>query len=91
VNVESPVGAFAKLAIADHVDAGISLLPHDFGNGFREADFKGGCVVRLAVLDGAPEFDEFRRPDQTADVGGQNAINVVRHGNLPGYVVLDEW
>ncbi len=82
-NVERPIEPLAELAVADDVDAGLGLLAHHLGDGFGQAGFEGRLVVGLAVLDGAPELDQFWWPDQAADMGGEDAIGVVRHGGLP--------
>ena len=84
MDVEGPVGAFTEFAVADDVDAGVGLLAHDFGDGFGETRLERRLVIGLAVLDGAPELDQFRRPDQAADMGGQDPIGVLRHrSSLP--------
>lgn len=49
--VPGPVAGLGKLAVADDVDPRLGLLPHHFGNGFRETLLVRGHVVRLAVLD----------------------------------------
>lgn len=79
-DVEGPVDALGEFAVADDIDADIGLLTHNLGDGFGEAGFKGCFIVRLAIFDGAPEFDQLRRPNKAADVGGENAIGAVRHG-----------
>ncbi len=83
VDVERPVGAFAELAVADNVDADLGLPAHDFRNRIRKARFERRFVISLAVLDRPPERDELWRPDQAADVSGENAIAAVRHDAVP--------
>src|SRR5262249_20849826 len=73
------VQPFAEFAIADDVDADIGLLAHDLGDRVGEAGFESGLVKRLAVFDQSPKFDQLRRPDQAADMGGEDAFSVVRH------------
>ena len=58
-------------------------MAHDLDDGFGEAGFERGLLIRLAVFDRSPEFDQLRRPDQAADMGGEDAIGVVRHGWVP--------
>ena len=62
-DVEGPVDALGEFAVADDVDAGIGLLAHHFGDGFGQAGFERAFIVRLTVLDRAPEFDQLGRPD----------------------------
>ena len=82
-NIECPVQPLAELAVADDVDTGLGLLAHDLGDEFGQAGLEGRLVVGLAVFDGAPELDQLGWPDQAADMGGEDAIGVVRHGGLP--------
>jgi hypothetical protein len=79
VYVPGPVSGFGEFAIADYIDPGLGLLPHDFGNGFGETLLVRGSVVRLAVLDLLQMLQKPRRADQAADVGGQNSVYGHRH------------
>ena len=78
-NIERPIEPFTEFAIADDVDADLRLLADDLDDRLGETGFEGGLVIWLAIFDRSPELDQFRRPDQTADMGGENAIGVVRH------------
>jgi len=63
----------------DHVDARRSLLANNFGNGLGEAVLVGLLVKRLACLLRAQELLQRLRPDQAADVGGENPIGASLH------------
>ena len=74
-----PADRLAELAVADDVDAGAGLLPHDIGHGVGQAFLIGFYVVRLAALLGAQEFLQRLRADQAADMRGENAIGTAFH------------
>ena len=74
MDVERPVAALAELAVADDIDAGLDLLAHDLLDRGLQAGLVGGLVVGLAGLDQLEELDELGRPDQAADMGGQDAV-----------------
>ncbi len=52
-----PTDPLAEFAVADHVDAGVRLLPNDFGHGFLQACGISVFVVRPVLLFGAQEFE----------------------------------
>ena len=72
--------SLAELAVTDNVDADLGLLAHNLSDGLGQASFERRLLIGLAVLDQVPELDQFRRPDQAADMSGEDAIDVVRHG-----------
>jgi hypothetical protein len=78
-HVLRPADRFPELAVADHVDAGRGLPPHDVRNGVAQAPVVGAMVERLARLLRAQELLQRLRPDQAADVGGQNAFGAALH------------
>src|SRR5262249_27779605 len=74
-----PADRLAELAVADDVDAGLRLLPHDLGDGIGQALVIGFLVEPLACLARAQELLQLGRPDQAADVGGENALSAAFH------------
>jgi hypothetical protein len=74
-----PTDRLAELAVADDVDADISLLAHDLGNGLLQALGIGGVVERPAGLFGAQERAQRRRADEAADMGGEDSIGAAFH------------
>ncbi|MCX7314217.1 MAG: hypothetical protein NTV56_21520, partial [Alphaproteobacteria bacterium] len=56
MHIERPVAAFAELAVADDIDAGLDLLPRDLIDGGFQAGFVGGLVIGLAGLDESQEL-----------------------------------
>ena len=70
---------FAELAIADDVDADLGLLAHDFGDRIRQALRVSRLVIRLSSLLGAQEFLQRRRPNETSNMRGQDAITAALH------------
>src|SRR2546425_5077300 len=69
-----PADRFAELTVARNIDAGFGLAPHDLLHRIGEAALIRGFVVGLALLPRADEFEQRRRPDQAADVRGENAL-----------------
>ena len=74
-----PADRFAELAVTDHVDPGLRLPAHDLGDRTGHAGLIGVLVERLALLLGAQELEQLRRPDQAADMGGENAFGAALH------------
>jgi hypothetical protein len=74
-----PADRLAELAIADHVDAGLGLAAHDIGNRSGQALVIGFRVERLARLFRAQELLQRLRPDQAADMGGEDSIAAALH------------
>ena len=62
------------LAVIDHVETGIGLLPHDFGDGPAHAAIERALVVALAEFLGVESFDEVRWTRQASGVRRQNAL-----------------
>jgi len=54
-------------------------VAHDLVDRLGEAGLVGGRFVGLPVLDLVQELDQLRRPNQAADVGGQDAIGIAGH------------
>ncbi len=78
-NVLRPADGFPELAVADDVDAGIGLPANDLGDGIRSGIHHRLLVERLAGLLRAQEILQSLRPDQAADMGGQNAVGTSFH------------
>jgi hypothetical protein len=75
-----PADRFAELAVADDVDARLGLLVHDLGDGAFQARVVGGLRrTGLPACFGAQEILQRRRPDQAADMRGENAIRAALH------------
>ena len=53
-----------------------------------QAGLIGGLVVGLAGLDQLEELDELGRPDQAADMGGEDAVGAAGHAKPPTWLVL---
>src|SRR4029079_7582548 len=83
VHIERPVAALAELAVADNVDAGFDLLAHHLLDRALQAGLVGRFFVGLAGLDQLEELDELRRPDQAADMGGEDAVGMASHAKPP--------
>jgi len=79
VDIEGPVAALGEFAVADDVDSGCDLLAHHLVDGVLQAGLVGGHVIGLAGLDLAQDIDKFRRPDQAADMGDENAAGMRGH------------
>src|SRR5262249_53597273 len=69
-----PRDRLAELAVAHHVEAGLGLPAHHLADRLGQAVLIGGLVIGLPALPRADEFEQFRRPDQAADMGGENPI-----------------
>ena len=78
-HVLRPADRFAELAVADDVDADFGLLVHHLRDRRRQALVISGRVVRLAGLLGAQKLLQRLRPDQAADMGGQDAVGAALH------------
>ncbi len=78
-HVLRPADRFPELAVADHVDAGLGLAANDLGDRIGQAPVVGGLVDRLARLLRAQEILQRLRPDQAADMGGEDAIGAAFH------------
>ena len=78
-HVLRPADRFAELAVADDVDADLGLLAHDLGDRLLQALVVSRLVVRLAGLLGAQKFLQRRRPDEAADMGGEDAVGTALH------------
>ena len=74
MNIEGPVVDFAEFAIADDIDTGLGLLPHDLGDGIAQRIVVGSGWQSFLVLDRPQHVDEFLGTDQAADMRGQDAI-----------------
>ena len=81
-HVLRPADRLAELAVADDVDAGVGLLAHDGGDRLGEAAVIGRLVEAVALLPGAQELLQLGRPDQAADMGGEDAIGAALHAVL---------
>ena len=70
----------AVLAVVDDVDAGLDLPADDVGGGARRARRGSGallCGVLARRL--RPSSTQLRRPDQAADVRGEDAVVAALH------------
>src|SRR5262249_39728948 len=74
-----PADGFSELAVADHVNAGLRLLLHHLCHRLGQACLVGSGVERLAILLGTQEDLQLRRPDQAADMRGENAFAAALH------------
>src|SRR5207253_3565710 len=81
-HVLRPADRFAELAVADNVDTGLRLPPHDLGDRFGQAAVMGHLVETGTLLLRAQKFPQLRRPDQAADMRGKNAIGAALHAEL---------
>src|SRR5581483_8225672 len=75
-----PADRLAELAVARDVDADGFLPLHHIENRIPEAARIRVAVVRQAALLLRDELEELRRPDQAADVRGQDAGFAASHG-----------
>ena len=78
-HVLGPRERLAVFAVADDVETALGLLPHHLSHRILQGALVGRLVVGLAGLLGAKEFLQFRRPDQAADVGGENTVRAALH------------
>src|SRR5262249_48972556 len=78
---------FPELAVADHVDAGLGLLAHDVSDGIRQALVIRLLVEALSFLPRAQKVLQLRRPDQAADVRGEDALVAAFHRGYPARAV----
>jgi len=69
----------SEFAVAYDIHAGFRLLPHHFGNGFLKAGGMRGVIVGATLFNFFQKSDELGRPDETADVRGQNSILIACH------------
>src|SRR5262249_23363659 len=77
-----PADRFAELAVAHHVDAGVGLVAHDLADGLRQALLIGRSVERLAALLEPQEVKQRLRPDEAADVAGEDAVRATLHNGF---------
>jgi hypothetical protein len=73
------------LAVADHVDAGIGLLPHDRGHRRGRLARERGRVIRLAGHAGEQQRGDIVGARQAARMGGQDSLLALvetGHANL---------
>src|SRR4029453_16304601 len=80
-----PADRLAELAIADHVDSGIGLRLHHVDDRLSEAQVIGLLVEAFALLPRAQELLQLRRPDQAADMGGEDALGAAFHVGAIGW------
>jgi len=69
-----PTDRFAEFAVADDVEADIGLFPHDSDDAVGEAALIGVLVVGFPTALGTQEFDQLGRPNQAADMRGQDSL-----------------
>ena len=79
-HVLRPRERLAVFAVADDVDAALGLLPDNLRDGVLQCALVGRFVVGLAGLLGAKKLLQLRRPDQAADMGGENTVRAAVHG-----------
>ncbi len=75
-----PTDRFAEFAVARNVDADLRLLAHHVGDALAQAFLISLRVVWLAGLLQPQKVLQCRRPDQAADMGGENAVAAALHG-----------
>ena len=78
-----PADRLAELAVADHVDADVGLLPDDLTDCITQAFRVGALVEGFAGLLRAQKFAQRRRTDKAADMGGKNTIRAALHSSSP--------
>ena len=69
------------LAVAGDVDAALGLHPHGVGH-VSGQDGALALAERLAVLLALENLDHLRRPDETTDVGREDATTAALHRSL---------
>src|SRR5919204_566873 len=74
-----PADRFSEFPVADHVDADLGLAVNDGGDGFAQTLLVRFPVERLAPLLGAQKSLQRLRPDQAADMRGEDAIGAAFH------------
>src|SRR5262249_53254907 len=74
-----PADRLAELAVADDVDPGIGLRLDYVDDRLGEALVIGLLVEAVTLLPGAQELLQLRRPDQAADMGGEDALGTAFH------------
>src|SRR5262249_6661926 len=74
-----PTDRFSEFAIADHVDAGLCLPTHHLGYRVAQALGVGALIERAAGLLGTQKILQWLRPDQAADMPGEDAFRAALH------------
>src|SRR5438067_8180229 len=78
-----PADRFSKLAIAYDINPGVGLAAHDLGNRLGEELIVFVLVESLALLLRPEDFLQFRRPNKTSDMGGEDAVGAAFHERWP--------
>src|SRR4051812_34228577 len=78
-HVLRPADGLSKLPVADHIDAGFGLPADDIGDRSGQAMIVGLLVERFARLLSTQELLQRLRPNQTADMGREDAIDASFH------------
>ena len=74
----------ALLAVADHVHAGLDLLPHDVGDGPTDARLECGRIGRDTRVVRLEHRDQVGGPGQAARVRGQDTVGASLHVGFMG-------
>src|ERR1700746_545208 len=77
------IGNLSELAIADAVDPCGDLISDHLVHRGGEASLKSSLIELLAHLPRLQKSKKLGRSRQAADMGGQDAVGAVIHGNLP--------
>src|ERR1700723_1513809 len=78
-SVLGPANSFAKLAVADDVNSGFGLLADNFLNARTQALRIGFDVVGSSSFLLSQKGGKIVGPDETADMGRENAVNATFH------------
>ena len=82
-HIAGPTAGLSEFTITDDVDAHLRLLAHDLGNRISQGIGKDRIIDGFAVLACLDESQQFRRPDQAADMRRQDAAGALGHGIPP--------
>src|SRR5262249_19381757 len=81
-----PAYRLAELAVAYHVNPDLCLAAHDIGDAGAEAFLIRRGVECPAGLLEPQEIEQRLRPDEAADVGGEDAFGAAFHASLSGII-----
>ena len=76
------VADLAHLAIADDIHAGVHLAEGHFADGAGHHGVEFGLVVILPAVLGEELVDDVLGARHAADVGGEDALAALLHGNV---------
>jgi hypothetical protein len=85
------VARLAELAVVDHVDAGLGLLPHHLRHTGADARGEGGAVDRHAFLPSEHRANQVVRPREAARVRGEEPVGAALHAKRGSAAGTGAW